>query len=218
MWLRIYRNLEVKQLWRGGRNDKSCCKRLGGRGHWPWAWYCGVCEWCGVDVPWNPASIRQTSMLFFLPFHLYIAISGHPVTFWGHFWQILTTSRFRKNVLLVQSQYHPSQQHKFWGNRPNAPSYFLTIKIMISSILLAQLVLMHDRYKSPNFFYSKYSILINITRICHFSCQQHYFGSTIADESFPICPSPQVQLEGDAGKILLSKNTLHTPGRLYKRT
>jgi len=47
---------------------------------------------------------------------------------------------------------------------------------------------------------------------------QHYFDSTIADESFTICPSPQMQNEGDAGKILHCKNTLHTPGRLEKRT
>ena len=62
-------------------------------------------------------------------------------------------------VLLVQSPNHPSQQHKFWGNVQMSPSYFMTIKTMTSSILLAQLVLMHGRYKFPTLFYSKYSIL-----------------------------------------------------------
>ena len=99
-----------------------------------------------------------------------------------------------------------------------SPSYFLTIKKMISSFLLAQLVLMHDRYKSPNFFYSKYSIFCVINKMVFFVCQQHYFDSTIADKSFTICPSLQMQLEGDAGKILHCKNTLHTPVRLEERT
>ena len=35
----------------GGRNDKRCGKRLPGRVQWPWAWYCGVFEWRGVDLP-----------------------------------------------------------------------------------------------------------------------------------------------------------------------
>ena len=104
-----------------------------------------------------------------------------------------------KILLSVPSQ--PSQQHKFCVITQMSPSYFLTIKIIISSILLAQLVLMHDRYKSPNFFYSKYSIICVINQNDFFG-QQHYFDSTIADVSFTICPSPQMQLEGDAGKIL----------------
>ena len=62
-------------------------------------------------------------------------------------------------VLLVQSPNHPSQQHKFWGNVQMSPSYYKTIKTTLSSILLAQLVLMHGRYKFPTLFYSKYSIL-----------------------------------------------------------
>ena len=60
--------------------------------------------------------------------------------------------------------------------------------------------------------------MLHITWKNEFFGQQHYFDSTIADESFTICPSPQMQLEGDAGKILHCKNTLHTPGRLEKRT
>ena len=64
-----------------------------------------------------------------------------------------------RDILPVQGTNHPSQQHKICVITQMSPSYCKTIKTLISSILLAQLVLMHGRYKFPTLFYSKYSIL-----------------------------------------------------------
>ena len=94
-----------------------------------------------------------------------------------------------------------------------SPSYFLTIKIMISSILLAQLVLMHDRYKSPNLFYSKYSIyctMWNQIVFCYFFCQQHYFDSTSPMNHSPFAHHHKCNLKGVQGRFYTAK-THSTP-------
>ena len=121
-----------------------------------------------------------------------------------------------KTILLVQSPNHPSQQHKICVITQMSPSYCKTIKTLISSILLAQLVLMHGRYRFPTLFYSKYSILHSIAKT-RFFCQQHNFEHTKRQRIITKFPSPQMQLQGSERKILHGKNTLYTSDMGKKR-
>ena len=98
-----------------------------------------------------------------------------------------------------------------------SPSYFLTIKIMISSILLAQLVLMHDRYKSPNFYNSKYSMLHITWKTWNF-----FASNTILIPPSPMNHSPfahhhKCNLKGMQGRFYTAK-THSTPQVGFKNT
>jgi len=78
-------------------------------------------------------------------------------------------------------------------------------KRMISSILLAHLLLMYGnvllRYKSSTLYYF---------------CQQHYFDFTTRRDPRHL-PSHKCNFEGSARRILHSKNKLHANDRVQKR-